>query len=138
MASIGCPHDESEEKSGIIQRQTSSSHRLLSTKTGPQKPVFFVPKSQVKGGTMGRKLILTAIVFALAGCPKEPQQQITEGRLQREREQRVQAEAARDKERAGKEQWQGFTAIAIISGLVLLITGTILGSITKHDAQHHE
>ena len=90
---------------------------------------------------MGRTLILTAIVFAMAGCPKEqesPQQQITEERLQREREQRMQAEASRDKERAGKEQWQGFTAIAIISGLVLLITGTILGSITKHDAQHHE
>ena len=56
---------------------------------------------------MGRTLTLTAIVFAMAGCPKEqesPQQQITEERLQREKEQRVQAEAARDKERAGKEQ----------------------------------
>ena len=32
----------------------------------------------------------------------------------------------------------GFTAIAVISGIVLLIAGTILGSRTKHDAQHHD
>ena len=87
---------------------------------------------------MLRKLILTGIVFAMAGCPKEPQQQITEERLQREKEQRMQAEQARDKERDGKEQWQGLTAIAVAGGLILLIAGTILGSITKNDAQYHE
>jgi hypothetical protein len=81
------------------------------------------------------------IVFAMAGCHDNSdtqQQQITDERLQREKEQRMQAEEARDRERVDKERWQGFTAIAIISGLVLLITGTILGSRTKHDAQHHE
>jgi hypothetical protein len=90
---------------------------------------------------MGRNLILTAIVFAMACCHDNSetlQQEISGERLQREKEQRMQAEVARDKEKAGKKQWQGLTAIAAVGGLVLLITGTILGSITKHDAQHHE
>ena len=85
--------------------------------------------------------MLIAIMFAMAGCPEEPQtpqSQINEERLQREKEQRMQAEASRDKERAGKEQWQGFTAIAVVGAIILLITGAMLGSRTKHDAQHHE
>ena len=90
---------------------------------------------------MGRKLILVAIVFAMAGCHDDsqtPQQQITEELLQREREQRVQAEASRDKETASKERWQGYTVLAVVGAIILLITGTILGSRTKHDAQDHE
>ena len=88
---------------------------------------------------MRRKLMLIAILFAMAGCPEEPQTpQINEERLQREKEQRMQAEASRDKERAGKEQWQGFTATAVVGAVILLITGVMLGSRTKHDAQHHE
>jgi hypothetical protein len=62
----------------------------------------------------------------------------TEELLQREKEQRMQAEANRDKETASKEQWQGLTAVSVIGAIILLITGTILGSRTKHDAQHHE
>lgn len=88
---------------------------------------------------MQRKLMLIAILFAMAGCPEEPQTpQINEERLQREKEQRIQAEVSRDKERVGKEQWQGFTAIAVVGAILLLITGAICGSRTKHDAQHHE
>ena len=90
---------------------------------------------------MRKKLMLIAIMFAMAGCPQEPQipqSQINEDRLQREKEQRIQAEASRDKEKAGKEQWQGFTAIAVVGAIILLIAGAMLGSRTKHHAQHHE
>ena len=85
--------------------------------------------------------MLIAIMFAMAGCPQEPQtpqSQNNEDRLQREKEQRMLAEAGRDKERAGKETWQGFAAVAVVGAVILLIIGTILGSRTKHDAQHHE
>jgi len=96
----------------------------------------------MKGGDiMGKTLILTAIVFAMAGCRDDgqtTQQQIAQDRLQREKEQRMQAEASKDKERAGKEQWQGFTAAAIVGAGILFITGTILGSRAIRDAERHE
>ena len=90
---------------------------------------------------MRRTLILTAIVFAMANCHDDgqpPQPNPTEELLQRERGQRLQAEANREKERAGKEHWQGLTAITAIGAIILLITGTILGSRAKHDATRGE
>jgi hypothetical protein len=90
---------------------------------------------------MRRRLISTAIVLAMAGCREDgqsPQQQIAQDGLQREKEQRIQAEAAREEARAGKERWQGFTAVACIGAIILLITGTILGSRTKQDSERDE
>ena len=89
---------------------------------------------------MPRMLILIAIVFAMAGCPdgSQPPPPPTEELLQREKEQRMQAEANRDKERARKEKWQVFAALAVVGAVIMLITGTILGSRAKHNAERDE
>ena len=89
---------------------------------------------------MLRMLILTAIVFAMAGCHDDsqpPPHNPTEELLHREREQRVQAEAGRDKEAASKEHWQNLTAVSAIGAIILLITGTALGARAKQDADRH-
>ena len=89
---------------------------------------------------MPRTLILIAIVFAMAGChdDSQPPPNPTEELLKREKEHRIQAEASRDKEAASKERWQGYTAAAVVGAVILLITGTILGSRAKHDAERDE
>ena len=88
---------------------------------------------------MLKTLMLTAIVVAMTSCHDDSQPpHPTEELLQREREQRLQAEANREKEAASKEQWQGFTAVAVVGAIILFITGTILGSRAKHDAERAE
>ena len=85
---------------------------------------------------MLRILILTAIVFAMAGCHDDSQPpDRTEALLQHERELRLQAEAKTEREGAKKEKWQAFTAVAVVGAIILLITGTILGSRAKNDAE---
>ena len=86
---------------------------------------------------MPRILILIAIVFAMAGCHDDSQPP-TETLLQHERELRLQAEAKTESEAAKKEKWQAFTTIAVVGAIILLITGTILGSRAKSDAEQNK
>jgi hypothetical protein len=86
-------------------------------------------------------LIIAAVILGMTGCPPEdkpPQPNPTEQLLQREKEQRMQLEASKSKETASKETWQALATVSVIAAVVLLITGIILGSKARNDAERHE
>ena len=90
-----------------------------------------------KGTTHMRKIqtLLIAFMFALTGCPdgQPPSNQYAE-----EQKKRKEAEAQRDNEAASKAGWQAVAFITGIGAVILLITGTIMGSRARHYAKRRE
>ena len=87
-----------------------------------------------KGTTHMRKIqaLLIAFMFALTGCPDEPKPPTPE-ELKHEQQKRKEAEAQKDREAASKGNWQAVAFITGIGAILLLITGTILGSMSRKD-----
>ena len=82
--------------------------------------------------------LLIALMFALSGCNEEPQSTSQAEELQHERQRRIEVEAWRDREAASKGGWEIVAFITGIGAILLLITGTILGSRARHHANRRQ
>lgn len=78
--------------------------------------------------------LLIAFMVTLSGCHNEPQALSPAEELKHERQKRIEAEAARDHEAASKGGLEVVVFITGIGAILLLITGTILGSRARHHA----
>lgn len=81
------------------------------------------------------RILLLALFFTLTGCPdsQPPSNQYAE-----EQKKRKEAETQRDYEAASKAGWQAVAFITGIGAVILLITGTIMGSRARHHAKRRE
>lgn len=81
------------------------------------------------------QILLLTLLFTLTGCPDS---QPPSNNYAEEQKKRKEAEAQRDHEAASKAGWQVVAFITGIGAVILLITGTIMGSRARHHAKRRE